>query len=281
MLPSESQIALRGLNAKLYTVTALAELDNAKKDDAPQTEAQAAQLLVDAGLVTRYQAKMLMRGKVQALYFGPYKVLSLLKQNEQCRYFGVDDREADAKRILCVLRSDATDEMITSNFPKAVRNQLVPDLPPGEIEKFVTVDKLQVAVLIPPAKRQSSPSIQSSSTSTDAHSLPTIDDLPALPSDDAPLPGLVGDEEPPPMDVSDLLSEQSVTQESMVDPDEPIVAEPELGTVKTEGFAVKAPRRRKKSNKSWRPGPRVIVGGFGVVVAVVLYIVLMQALEIW
>lgn len=286
MLPSEWQVAQRGLHAGLYGSDALAELDKiAAGNSTPNSEAEAAQLLVQHGLVTRYQAKLLVRGVSNGFFLGPYKLLTPIKENEFCRYYGAENRETGEKNILCVLRPDQPDPALANEFVEKVRARQLPEMPAGQPTKICRFGQTQVAVLAPPAsvseaaiqpkKVKKREAASSGDTMVAMNSQPTEDDLPSLdlPAVDMGLAAadtdisslLEDDPAPPPASVRELPAN--------VAEDEPIVDEPEMGTLPTTGYELKRPKKRARK-KQWRPSPRAIVGTLAVVIFVVLVFVL-------
>lgn len=289
MLPSEWQVARRGLQAGLLTSGALAELDASMEGkQPPKTEAEAAQLLVQHGLLTRYQAKLLVRGVSKGFFLGPYKLLDPIKENEYCRYYGAENRETGERNILCVLRPDQPDASLASEFAKRVQMHQLPEMPAGRPKKVCRFGQTQVAVLVPTDGEQSSvrrapkkvKPLSPSETTDGLHGQLTEADLPTL-----DIPAVDFGLDPGQTDVSSLLEEEPAPRlRNVMDlpqdvaEDEPIVDEPEMGTLPTKGYELKRPKKKAKK-KAWRPSPRMIVGALAIVIlSVLVYLLRTQVL---
>lgn len=275
MLPDDWQIVRRGIDAKLFTAEAI---ENLSKDGSfePKSEAEVGKWLVQKGLITRYQAQLLIRGVSKGYFLGPYKLLTPLKENEFCRYFGAEHGETGERNILCVLRPDQPDAELANNFAQRVKSRNLPEMPPGQPTKVCRIGNMQVAVLCPtkPAKKKAKATpVRSPEDTTAGFAEPTDDDLPAV-----AFPDGFGSNAALVPDISNLLADEPASAPVLNDlpqnvaDDDPIVDDLEFGAV-TTGYELKRPKKKAKK-KSWRPGPRTILATFGLLLLGVLVLLI-------
>ncbi len=267
MLPSNSEVVRDGIDAGLYSPESLGTLDaRARADGEPASEEDVARLMVESGLVTAFQVKLMLQKRTRLLFAGPYTIQQPAGVAELCRYFLAVHRRSGRKYLLAIQRAERTDPTSMAEFVRLSKEGQPPGQPPTRFEGFLSLGKSKVAVFRTPENERST---------AEMSTLQTVDGLPIV-EDSAPsvdLTGLFEDE----TDRRPESPELAFTDEDDVIPR----AQPLVGhTVGSYGLrAPSVPKRRHSSMRRWFASTRIVMAAVGVIIAGALILLIRHAVR--
>lgn len=180
MRPSESQIVSLGREHGLLDATTVAQLDaRATLAEEPASEIEVAKLMVDAGVVTLFQAKTLLAGHPNNLFAGPYKLLEPIGENDLSRHFRAEHRETGALYFLCIQKPTRIDRESTESFRRGTSDGSIMSVPTGKLEEVMRVRHVLVAAYRP---------VGASEPTAEFEVGPTVDGLPVVGAGSTTLP---------------------------------------------------------------------------------------------
>lgn len=269
MLPSNSEVVRDGIDAGLYSPESLGTLDaRARADGEPASEEDVARLMVESGLVTAFQVKLMLQKRTRLLFAGPYTILQPAGVAELCRYFLAVHRQSGRKYLLAIQRAERTDPASTAAFVRLSKEGQPPRQPRTRFEGFLSLGKTRIAVFRTPENERSTAEM---STVQTVDGLPVVDDGPA----GADLTGLFADE----TDRRPAAPELAFTDEDDVIP--PVSISPVLGQT-VGAYTLRepsAPNRRRASMRRWLAPTKLVMAAVGVIIAGTLILLLRHAVR--
>lgn len=273
MLPSQSQLAEQGTSAGLFSSDRVNELDEyARTHSEPADEHDVAKLMVKAGVVSAFQAQMLIKGKPGNLFAGPYKLIQPVGECPLCRFFEAEHRENGRKFYLCIQRPARNNASSTDVFRSAVENGTLDGMPDGKFERFIKVEHVLIAVLRGP---------ETELATTELDKLSTVDGLPVVNAEK--LDGASFDlellDDPPDAGFCD--------GSEIVDEDDPVGGKagkiigqpaPISGQLVGSYHVESAPKSRRRRKNSWNTATMITAGVIGFVAFLVLIVMLRNAI---